>query len=246
VPALALLAAVGAAKSPKPKIDPQADAELRKMSDYLAGLKSFRVTSLAEDEAVTKSGERLDNLAESKIAVKRPNMLRSDRTTPDTDVTFRYDGKQFVVFSEQSGFYAMAPAPDKLDKAIDVARDEYGLDAPGADLLMSDPYAVLTEDVTSGKDLGLEPIDGVPCHHLAFQGKDVDFQIWIEEGARPLPHRYVIVSKHEPGKPEFTVQLRDWQPDASLSGEIFAFQPPPGSQRIDFITAKSVAKTKKG
>jgi hypothetical protein len=240
VQAAAPCASPAAAKESKNKIDQQADAKLKEMSTYLAGLKTFRVDTTAVDEVVLPSGEKIERVASSRIAVRRPNGLRSDRTGPRGDVELRYDGKQISVYGKKSGFYATAPAPGTLDETIDLARAKFGLDAPGADLLMSDPYKVLTEGATSGKYLGLETIDGTPCHHLAFRGKSVDFQIWIQDGDKPLPRRFVIVSKHERGEPQFSVAMSGWQPDASLSDALFVFQPPPGAKRIQFLAVKQM------
>jgi hypothetical protein len=108
---------------------------------------------------------------------------------------------------------------------------------------MSRPYEELMQDTTQGRYLGLEPVDGVACHHLAFTGKEVDWQIWIQDGAEPVPRRYVIVSKNETGRPEFTVNLSHWQTEANLPDTLFAFQPPAGSRRIEFLPrARKAAK----
>jgi hypothetical protein len=219
----------------QPSVDPRAADELRRMSDYLASLQSFRVESRATDEMVLKSGEKLQSLSDSQVAVRRPNRLRSDRLGPVTDVVFRYDGQLISIFGKRTGYYTTAPAPPTLDATIDAVREKYGIEAPGADLLMSQPYADLMDGVTGGRYLGIEPVDGVACHHLAFVGSDVNWQIWIQDGAEPLPRRYVIVSKNETGQPEFTVAFSHWNTQANLPDSLFAFQPPPGSKRIEFL-----------
>src|SRR5262249_8946458 len=143
--------------------------------------------------------------------------------------SFFWNGRSYSLTCASSGKFATAPAPQKMDDAIDTLRARYKLDAPGADLLFSDPYNVLTEDATSGRYLGVEFIDGVKVHHLAYSGKDVDFQIWILDGPRPLPVRYTIVSKKEPSQPQFTVQLTRWNPDAVVTDSDFRFTPPTGA-----------------
>ncbi|MGZ3441653.1 MAG: DUF2092 domain-containing protein [Polyangia bacterium] len=225
-----------AVAGPKSGIDPRADALVHRMSDELASLRSFRVDADAVDEVVLKSGQKLQQISESKVAVKRPNRLRSERVGPITDVVFRYDGKELSVFGKRTGMYAMSKAPPTLDATLDFGRDELGLEAPGADLLFSKPYEVLMDGVTAGEYVGLEPIDGIPCHHLAFRSADVDWQIWIEDGERALPHRYVITSKREPGSPEFAVQLSHWDPQAALPDSLFSFAPPAGSTKIEFLS----------
>jgi len=226
----------GTSTSPgAPPIDPEADRELRKMSDYLASLRSFRVDAQATDEMVTKDGQKLQFVADSRISVRRPDRLRSDRLGAFADTIIRYDGDKFSVYGKRTGYYATAPAPNTLDAAIDTAHAKYGIDSPASDLWVSRPYAELTGDVKKGRYVGLEPIQGVNCHHLAFQGTDVDWQIWIEDGPRPVPRRYVVSTKDQPTKPEYTVALSDWQPNPTLDDSLFMFVPPAGSQRIELM-----------
>jgi hypothetical protein len=223
-------------------VDPRADTLVHKMSDYLAAMQSFRFVSVSVDEKVTKDGQKVQFVSNSNVAVRRPNRLRSDRLGPESDVIFRYDGKEISVYGKRTGFYATAPAPGKLDDAIDATRERYGIDAPAADLLLSRPYDGLMEDVTTGRYIGLEPIDGVNCHHLAFQAKDVDWQLWIQDGGQPIPRRYVITSKKAPSAPEFIVSISGWEPNATLPDELFSFQAPPEATRVNFISPGSDTK----
>lgn len=224
-----------AVESARTQIDPAAEEKLRQMSNYLAGLKTFRVESKAVDEKVTTDGQKLQFLSDSKVTVQRPNKLRDERLGAATDTIIRYDGKELSIYGKRTGFYATSPAPATLDATIDFARARYGFDAPGGDLLVSRPYDDLMEDVRSGRDLGIETVDGVPCHHLAFRGTNVDWQIWIEDGPRPLPHRYVISTKDQSARPEFTVSLTRWEPNVPVDASAFDFTPPPGAQRIKWI-----------
>ena len=75
---------------------------------------------------------------------------------------------------------------------------------PGADLLMSNIYDQLMPEVVDTKDLGSGVIGGVECDHLAFRTKEVDWQIWIAQGSRPYPCRYVITSTQINGSPQYT------------------------------------------
>jgi len=242
---VALSIGVPAAAQPpaqRPSIDPKADQVLHRMSSYLGSLQTFRLESEAVDELVLKNGQKVQEVSESRIAVKRPNRLRSDRLGPVADVTFRYDGDQFSIFGKRTGMYATTPAPGDLDHAIDAARAKLDIDAPGGDLLYSDPYAVLTEDVYEGTYVGLEPLAGVYCHHLAFRGHDVDWQIWVQDGPQPLPRRYVITSKNDPGQPQFAVDLSHWVPQANVPDAEFTFAPPPGAKKIPFLTRGNTAR----
>jgi hypothetical protein len=223
----------GQGQGQAPAIDPSADAQMKKMSDYLGNLRSFSFKSDSVDEAVTKEGQKVQFVAGQQVYVRRPNRLRADRLGPVANTQFHYDGQTYAVYGKKTGYYATAPAPARLDQAIDDVREKLGIDAPGADLLMSNPYATLMGDVISGQDLGIEPIDNVPCHHLAFRNKDVDWQIWIQDGPQPLPRRYSIVTKDETGQPEYSIDLSNWNTNVSLPDQLFTFTPPPCATRID-------------
>jgi hypothetical protein len=230
----------GATASQAGMIDPKADAELHRMSDYLSNLKTFRVdTNTVDETKVNKNGQKIQVLAESKMAVRRPGEMRIDRVSPNGRVVFRDDGKQFSVFNSDKNIYATAPAPGNLDQAADQAREELKVDAPGVDLLASNPYDALTENATEGHYVGLVPMGGgVMAHQLAVTKKDVSYQIWIKDGPQPVPLRYVVTGKNMQGSPQFTIELRNWQPNAQVPDDSFAFTPPPNATKVAFAPPK--------
>lgn len=215
--------------------DPKADALLRKMSSDLAAMKNFRFDASHVVEVVTKDGEKLQDLAEASVMVQRPNKLHSDRMGPLGGATLYYDGKQLTVYGKRDNLYATAQAPRSLDQTIDFARDVLSIDAPGADLLYSDPYKVLMEDAVSGRYMGIEPIGNRMCHHLAYRGNETDWQIWIEDGKRALPCRFVITSKNEPGAPQYTIVTSNWREERAFPPDTFAFKAPRDAKRIQFV-----------
>ncbi len=218
-------------------IEPEAERLLRRMSQSLGQMNSFRVNTDFVMEAVLQSGQKLQFVGTSNVAVERPNRLRSDRHGEQTDLSFFYDGRTVTIYGRRTNLYATADAPPNLNGMIDFAREELDLEAPGADLLYSDPYSVLTEDIVSATVIGPAVIDDVRCHHLAARGRQVDWQLWIEDSPRALPRRYVILTKDVTGQPEFSVDFRDWQV-GDIPDSHFAFTPPAGAQRIDFIRAR--------
>jgi hypothetical protein len=217
----------------KPRIEPEAEKMLRQMTDYLASLTSFKVQVSSIDEAVTKAGQKIQFASESQVMVERPNRLRSQQMGAANGLAFWYDGKTMTVACPASNTFATAPAPATVDATIDAARKKFKIDAPGADLLYSKPYEILTEQVTTGRFIGKETIGEVPVHHLAFTGEDVDWQIWIQEGAQPLPLRFVITTKTMKSQPAFTVQMSNWEPKADLDDSTFQFKAPAGATRVD-------------
>src|SRR5262249_34412749 len=92
-------------------IDPRADAQLKRMSDYLSGLQQFRVDATTTEEKVATDGEKIQEIKESKVAIARPTGVLVKRQGPLGPVVFRYDGKQFSIFLPERNEYATAPAP---------------------------------------------------------------------------------------------------------------------------------------
>jgi hypothetical protein len=227
------------------EVEPKADQILRKMSDFLAAQKTFNVTTEHNTEVVLDSGQKLDFLAGSNLTVQRPNKLRSDRTGEMADLALFYDGKSVTLYAKRMNLYATAPAPGNLDEAIDFTRQKLDLDAPAADLLYAKPYDVLMEDVVSGKYIATAIIDGKLCHHLAYRGNETDWQIWVEDGARPLPRRFTITSKKVKGTPDYTVELTKWDLNPKITPDLFVFTPPPKAERIEFAGLRAQKESRR-
>jgi hypothetical protein len=215
------------------KIDSKATEQLRKMSEYLARQQQFAFQADATTQVIMKTGEKIDLDIENDVAVQRPNMLRSERSGA-ANAALYYDGRQVTFYGKQDNAYATTEAPPTLDEMIDFARDKLGLEAPGADLLYGNPYAVLMEDVIGATYLGKTIVRDVPCHHMIFRGRETDWQIWISEGSRPLPIKWVIVSKKMRGSPEFRVELSRWNLEPNLDASAFQFMPPKDAKRVEF------------
>ena len=242
IAALSVLA-LGAAPGKK-KVDPDADRLLRQMTDYLSGLQSFKVHNFAVDETAMKSGEKIQATSDSEIIVQRPDRMRSTQRGSGEGLGLWYDGKTMTLACKANNSFESIAAPANIDAAIDKMRQYFKVDAPGADLIYSKPYDILMEQGVSGRVIGRETIQGVPANHLAFQGEEVDFQLWIRDGAQPLPLRFVITSKKVKGSPQFTVQLSDWDTQPKLSGLEFQHHPTAGAKPIQSVTSSCVAGTR--
>jgi hypothetical protein len=232
------------AKVKRGAVDPKADALLHSMSKTLSEMKSFRFDSSQVMEVVTKDGQKIQGLAETSVSIQRPNKMRVDRMGPLGGGSIYYDGKTFTFYGKRDNMYASAPAPDNLDGMVDFARDKLSIAAPGADLIYGDPYAVLMEDVVSGKYLGEERVGDRTCHHLAYRGHETDWQIWVEDGKGALPCRFVITSKKVTGSPEFMVSTTNWKEEA-LDADSFSFKAPDKAIKIDFVTIADKAEQKR-
>ena len=197
---------------------------LKAMSDFLAAQKTLSVGFDTDFEVVTPTDQKL-GLASSGIAtLARPDKIRVARSGGFADFEILYDGKTLTFLGKNANLYTQVDAPGTVDQLIDTLQNKYGRPMPGADLLMTNSYDQLMQDVYDSKDLGSGVINGVECDTLAFRKNDVDWQIWIAQGERPYPCRFVITAKLASGDPQYAIQFRDWKFGNDVVADDFAFK----------------------
>ena len=220
---------------------PQAQAQdddakkiLKAMSDYVASQKNVTATYDSDIEVITSDLQKIQFTSSGQLQISRPDKVHASRTGGYTDVEFFFDGKSFTFYGKHLNAFAQSQSAGSIDQLIDRLRGEYSVEAPGADILSYNVYGKLIEDVTDARHIGLGVIDGIECEHLAFRTPDVDWQIWIETGARPIPRKYVITSKAVTGGPQYTLRIKDWKTDVATTADAFVFKPPAGAKKVEF------------
>lgn len=215
-------------------IEPKADIILKQMSQYLAGLNQFEITAQSTVETVIDSGQKIMLEHANKVIVKRPNKLFATRLGDVIKQSFYYDGKSLTVDAQHLGYHASVDAPATLSETLDIALTKFNLTTPGVDLLHSNSYERLSNDLISAFYVSKSTINDVECHHLAFRNSEVDWQIWIQTGDKPLPVKYVITSRWITSSPSYAVMMK-WNIKPDISDSLFDFKPSKGTEKIDLI-----------
>lgn len=215
-------------------IDPDAASVLEAMSKYLGSLESFSADFEVDTDFIDPSGQKLKFISSGNLLVERPGRLHITRTGSIADVDFILDGAFLTIYGGGINSYVQLPATT-IDEAIDTVRTEIGFDAPGADLLSETPLDPDLTDLVSGVHVGMTDIGGVAVHHLAFRGDQIDWQLWVQDGDRPLPVKYVITSKWMTGAPEYSLQLSNWETAPSIDPAAFTFTPPADAKKLSGI-----------
>jgi hypothetical protein len=226
-------------------MEPQAEKLLRRMSDYLASLQKFTVRTENTIEAVLTSGQKLQFNSPAMASVWRPNRLRADRKGDIFSQEFFYDGKNLTLYNPKENLYATTAAPPTIDAMLDFAREKLDVIAPGAELMYSNAAERMLKESSSGFVVGPSVVGGVKSTHLAFRGVEVDWQIWIEDGSKPLPRKFILTSKKVTGEPQFTVLIRSWDLTPKLTDREFTFTPAKGAKKIEFLMLTAEAKKPK-
>ena len=223
----------------------EADAKriLKSMSDYMAAQKSLSFGFDATLEIVTKDEQKLALASSGTVTLKRPDKIRVTRAGGFADVEMSFDGKTLTLLGKNLNLYTQLEVPGTIDHLVDELKDTYNRPLPAADLLLSNSYDDLMYGVIDIKDLGSGVIGGVECDYLAFRTDDVDWQIWIAQGKRPHPCRYVITSKLISGGPQYTIQIRDWKTGGEVAAATdFRFKNPTKADKVELKDLKGTAE----
>jgi hypothetical protein len=242
--AAALMAAPQAPKAPTPPaVDAKSKDVLGRMTSFLAGKNAFTVQVDLSNEEVLQSGVKVQRNAAGEVRVQRPDKAY---VTVDGDVLDRklwYDGSTVTVLFPATNLYISADAPATLDKTIDFLILKTGLDLPLADYLYSDPMPGLLQGVRLSHYLGDSEVMGTKCIHLAFKQATINWQVWVEDSATPVPRKIVVDYKSRPGCPQYVAYLSDWKFPETLSAEVFQFTAPAGARQMPLLEpATEVAK----
>jgi hypothetical protein len=205
---------------------------LQSMSDYMAAQKTISLAFDSSLEVITPQMEKIQFASSGTLLMHRPNELKATRTGGYADVELFFDGKTLTVYGKNLNGYTELDAPGTIDQLIDTLRGR-GWALPGADLLLGDISGTLMSDVISSKNIGLGVVGGVECHHLAFRNQDVDWQLWVEVGDKPIPRKLVITSKAIGGAPQYTLVVNEFKTDVTADQAMFKFTPPEGATKLD-------------
>jgi hypothetical protein len=219
-----------AAKKP-PELDQRAIAALCRMGAFLRDQRSFTIRTETETDYVTDTGQKLRSSAQGELQVRRPDHLYAHVVSERKDRQFFYDGQTFTMYSPKLGYYTTLEAPPTLLALADELQVRYGLGLPLVDLFRWGSNEADFSDIEEAMYVGPAKIDGVDTDQYAFRQNGVDWQIWIQRGATPLPRKLVLTTTDDPARPEHEIQMA-WQLNVQHPDATFAFVPPRGSSQI--------------
>ncbi len=230
---------------PEPQTKPQPLDVIKKMAAYLRTLDRFAVRVERTTELILPTEQHLHADQSMVIAIQKPNRMRVDFQNLSGGRQLFYDGQNFSLYTPEKNVYASAAAAPTLDDTLDLLATQYRISLPIADLLVANPESRLVQNITSELYVGRILVRGVVCHHLAFQTPDLDWELWIEEGPKPLPRRLVLTDKSVKGAPQMLADLSDWNLTPQFPADFFTFTPPQNAEKIKFLEQAPTAHPSK-
>ena len=220
---------------------PDADETMLRMSSLLSSLQSFTLHVEKTFDVIQDNGAKIQFSGAADIAVRRPDGIYLDYGDDLSVKEFWYDGRTFTLVDHLHGVYGADAAAPSIDSALQQLSVDYGIFLPLSGLFYSDPYARYTDGVMAKRYIGRHDVEGIPTDHFFFRDVRMDWQIWIEVGERPLPRKIVVTLRDQPGAPQHSITLSEWDLDERLDDSVFAAQVPEGTVKADFLKSEEPA-----
>jgi len=204
------------AATAQPAISPAALDILKAMSETLAKSKSLSFNIKRAFDEPASTGQPLFYFVDSTVTLQRPDRLKVLVRGDGPPSEFVYDGKEFAVFLPASNLIAVETAPPNLDQALEAAFDKAGIYFPFVDFIVADPYAAITDKLTSAFVVGQSKVVGdVTTDIVAIANPNFQAQIWIGAKDR-LPRLAWISPTNGKEKSRSMIEFSDWRLNAPL------------------------------
>lgn len=218
-------------------VEPEAVDELKRMSAFLLSLNTIQIVSESSLDAVTNDGQRIQMDAVTNYKIRRPNGFVIDYQGAMKPRQFFYDGKTFTVYSPKLDFYAQVPAPATNSEVLDAIYKRYGIALPLEDLFRWGDNEERIAKLKSAYEVGPAILDGVETKHYAFREETIDWELWTQKGAQPIPLKLVIVDRTDPARPAYIARLT-WTLNPAFTDADFTYVPDKDAKRIQLATYK--------
>jgi len=233
---LALSGQALAAGVPEKETSPDPNKIVQRMCDYLKSLDRFSFRAEITDDQVYTGGKKLQYAFETETFVQRPDKLRVNAEGDLVKKQFFLEGKTLTLYDPADKVYATVEVPADIEGALAKADQELKFRVALADLASPKLCEHLSKGQTHALYVGSSKVRGVTTDHLAFDRNDIQFQLWIALGEKPVPVKILINQKNLPAAPQWTAYVRDWNNAPQLKPGTFAFTAPTGVQKIKFVS----------
>jgi hypothetical protein len=219
-------------------VDPAAIQALKDMGAHLQTLKRFQVSTALTGERVLADGQKLQHGATADLDVERPSRLRAVMVSARSERRVIFNGKTVTLYTPAQKFYSTVPFTGTIGELVEQLENRYAVELPLSDLFLWGTAAAPLDKIDSAMNAGQDFIGKDLCDHYAFRQGQIDWQIWITTGAKPLPRKIVITNRADEARPQ-SVSLLEWNLKPTFTNASFSFTPPKGATAIEILPRKT-------
>ena len=218
----------------KPVLEPKAIELLKASCARLAAAHSMSFTAEVTYESPSRMGFPLAYTTKSDVVMQRPDKLRVITLGDGPASEFYYDGKVMMAYAPAEDLVAIAEAPPTLDETMEVAYHNAAIYFPFDDVIVSDPYKDISEDLRMAFYIGQSNVvGGTTTDMIAYDTGGVFIEIWI--GAEDkLPRMLRAIFSDDPMKLRHRLEISNWHIDPNVTADFFTSEKAASAKHIKF------------
>ncbi len=222
------------AQGSKPGLEPKAIELLKAASNRLAAAHTMSFTTVVTEESPSRLGIPLAYTTKSDVVMQRPDKLRVITLGDGPASEFYYDGKTMMAYAPAEDLVAIADAPPTIDETMEVAYHVAAIYFPFDDVIVSDPYKDIAENLRLAFYVGQSNvIGGTTTDIVAYDTGGVFVETWI--GAEDkLPRMLRAIYVDDPLRLRHQLELSNWKIDPTLSADVFGSAKATAAKHIKF------------
>ena len=222
------------AQDENPNIDAKAQNALQEMSYFMGSKDEYTFKAEIMFDVIVKSGQKVQYNANETVYLKKPNKFSVEYVSDLGGYKLWYDSGKATILEVPTNDFSITTLPDTVDQALRKLYEQYSFSPVMSEFLFINTYKTLMKNVVSAENFGQSKVFGTKCLHLYIVEKDIDWQIWIEDGKRPIPRKLVITYKNLPESPQFIAILKDWIFNRPIASPAFKPEIPKLNNRVEF------------
>jgi len=215
-------------------LEPKAIELLKASCARLAAAHSMSFTAEVTYESPSRMGFPLAYTTKSEVVMQRPDKLRVITLGDGPASEFYYDGKMMMAYAPAEDLVAIADAPPNLDEAMEVAYHIAAIYFPFDDVIVSDPYKDISDDLRMAFYIGQSKVvGGTTTDMIAYDTGGVFIEVWI--GAEDkLPRMLRAIYGDDPKQLRHRLELSNWHIDPNVSADFFTSEKATKAKHIQF------------
>jgi len=223
-----------AAVEPKPVLEAKAIELLKASCARLAAAHSMSFTAEVTYESPSRMGFPLAYTTKSEVVMQRPDKLRVITLGDGPASEFYYDGKRIMAYAPAEDLVAVADAPPTLDETMEVAYHVAAIYFPFDDVIVSDPYKDISDDLRMAFYIGQSTVvGGTTTDMIAYDSGGVFVEIWIGVEDK-LPRMLRAIYGDDPNHLRHRLELSNWRMDPNVSADFFTSEKATNAKHIKF------------
>ena len=218
-------------------MDEQALQLIRRVGKLYSGDPALRCRVTVDTRFVgANDANRHRVQADYAIAQDHRLALRmQDVDRPERVLEVRSDGERLITHVPGLSQYTESPAPTTREELNDAVM-QFGHANTGAlmqNLLRDDPESMLLETATHCEYVGQETLPGGVAHHVRCHQPDLNWDLWVADGDRPLALRFRTTRVTALMTEVTDESVDDWQIGGEPDAASFSISLPEGTKKVD-------------